>query len=60
PDGEIGLLRHFDLANVETVMALQTEDIGIVHGRELILLGRTIGAPERGCSLTIEEIIKNQ
>lgn len=60
PDGRIGLLRHFDLANVETVMALQTEDIGIVKGRELILLGRSIGAPERGCSLTIEEIIKNQ
>lgn len=60
PDGKIGLLRHYDLANVETVMAIQTEDIGIVRGRELVFLGRSIGALERGCSLTIEEIIKNQ
>lgn len=28
PAGKTGLLRHFDLANVDSVMAIQTEDLG--------------------------------
>ncbi len=28
--GDEGLLRHFDLANVDSVMAIQTEDVGVM------------------------------
>ncbi|MGA2751201.1 MAG: long-chain fatty acid--CoA ligase [Verrucomicrobiota bacterium] len=49
--GETGLLRVFDLANIWSVMALQTEDLAVrrVDGFELV--GRTTGAQPRGCSL---------
>ncbi len=58
PDGETGLLLHYDLANVETVSAIQTEDTGIMRGRKLTLLGRDITAQPRGCSLLTEEIMR--
>lgn len=51
-DGEIGLLRIFDLANVWSVMAIQTEDLAVKHGDEFELIGRFPEAEPRGCSLT--------
>ncbi len=30
PAGEVGLLRHFDLANVPTVLGVQTDNLGVV------------------------------
>jgi len=51
PDGERGLIRIFDLANVCSVMAIQTEDIGIRRGTGFELLGRAATAEARGCSL---------
>ena len=57
PDGEAGLIRIFDLANVWSVLAIQTEDLG---ARRLVgtgttggfeLLGRAVAAEPRGCSL---------
>lgn len=50
-EGETGLVRVFDLANVWSVLAVQTEDLGVrrKHGFELI--GRASGAEARGCSL---------
>lgn len=33
PDGEVGLLRHFDLANLPTVLAVQTDNLGYTDGR---------------------------
>jgi phenylacetate-coenzyme A ligase PaaK-like adenylate-forming protein len=58
PDGEIGILRHWDLANVNSVMALQTADLGRVEaGGGFRLLGRARGAEARGCSLAVEELI---
>jgi len=51
-DGEIGLLRIFDLANVWSVMAIQTEDLALKHGNEFELIGRFPEAEPRGCSLT--------
>ena len=50
-DGETGLIRIFDLANVFSVAALQTEDLGIRRGGEFELLGRAEMAEPRGCSL---------
>jgi len=50
-DGEIGLIRVFDLANVFSVAAIQTEDLGIRRGDGFELIGRAQLAEPRGCSL---------
>jgi acyl-protein synthetase LuxE len=50
-DGETGLIRIFDLANVFSVAAIQTEDLGIRHGDGFELIGRAQLAESRGCSL---------
>ncbi len=63
-DGEIGLLRHIDLANVERPIAIQSEDVGRVVAasvdgalrRGFEILGRAKGAEPRGCSLTAEDL----
>jgi hypothetical protein len=49
--GERGLIRVYDLANVWSVMAVQTEDVGIKEGNGFRLLGRAVAAEARGCSL---------
>lgn len=50
-EGETGLLRIFDLANVFSAMAIQTEDLAIRRGDGFELLGRAELAEPRGCSL---------
>lgn len=50
-DGEIGLVRMFDLANVRSVLAIQTEDLAIRRGTGFELIGRAAQAEPRGCSL---------
>ncbi len=50
-DGETGLIRVFDLANVFSVAAIQTEDLGIRRGDGFELIGRAQLAEPRGCSL---------
>jgi hypothetical protein len=50
-EGETGLIRVFDLANVFSVMAIQTEDLGVRRGSGFELLGRAIAADPKGCSL---------
>jgi len=50
-EGETGLIRVFDLANVYSVMAIQTEDLGIRHCDGFDLVGRAAVAEPRGCSL---------
>lgn len=54
--GEEGLLRFVDLANVETVVAVQTADRGRVTQLGVELLGRAPGAVARGCGLSVEEL----
>jgi hypothetical protein len=51
PEGERGLIRVYDLANVWSVMAVQTEDVGIKVGDGFQLCGRAAQAEARGCSL---------
>ncbi|WXG39825.1 MAG: hypothetical protein WED07_03200 [Candidatus Freyarchaeum deiterrae] len=58
PRGEIGLLKHYDLANRSTVLAVQTDDIGYEVGDGFEILGRAAGSKPRGCSLGIEELIE--
>jgi len=50
-EGETGLLRIFDLANVFSVLAIQTEDLAIRRGDGFELIGRAEQAEPRGCSL---------
>jgi Acyl-protein synthetase, LuxE len=66
PTGEEGLLRHWDLANVASVIALQTDDLGVCFPDEgdsgapnggFEVLGRARGAELRGCSLAMEQFL---
>lgn len=63
-DGEVGLLRHLDLANVERPIMIQSEDVGRYVSadaggapqRGFEILGRAKGAEPRGCSLSAEAL----
>ena len=55
--GEAGVLRMFDLANVGSVIAIQTADIAIRRERGFVLLGRDPAAIPRGCSRRADEIL---
>jgi hypothetical protein len=57
PEGSRGLLVHYDLANVETPFAVQTEDIGTLRAGRLLIEGRLSGAEARGCSLSFESFL---
>jgi acyl-CoA synthetase (AMP-forming)/AMP-acid ligase II len=57
PSGEVGIARIVDLGNVDSAVAIQTQDrVRRVEGG-IVLLGRAPGAPPRGCSLAIEEFL---
>lgn len=57
-DGEIGVLRHLDLANRGSVIAIQTEDLALRIGDgAFVLLGRDPDARLRGCSLDVEDLL---
>lgn len=57
--GEPGVIVHYDLANINSVMAIMTEDTGIKGENEhsFYFLGRVEGAEAKGCSLAIEEFL---
>jgi hypothetical protein len=57
PEGETGILRFEDLANVDGAVAVQTADLGRCRAGGVELLGRSPGAPPRGCSLAMEELL---
>ena len=59
PPGEIGLLRHFDLANRGHICALQTDDIGCMVEGGFEIYGRAEGSEGKGCSLTIDEMTRS-
>jgi hypothetical protein len=50
-NGQTGLIRLFDLANVASVMAVQTEDLAIARASGFELIGRAGAVEPRGCSL---------
>jgi hypothetical protein len=50
-EGETGLIQICDLANVRSVMVIQTEDLAVSRGGGFELLGRAELADLRGCSL---------
>jgi len=53
PHGEVGLLRHFDLANLPTVLGLQTDNVGVTYpgggfeimGRVKVVDGKVVPLP---------------
>jgi len=49
-EGEMGYLVLYDLANIDSVCAIQTQDFAIREGRGFLLIGRDPGALPRGCS----------
>ena len=49
-EGQTGLIRVVDLANVFSVIAVQTEDLGIRRAERFALMGRAQTAEPRGCS----------
>jgi hypothetical protein len=49
-----GMIRICDLANLWSMMCIQTEDLGIANGNGFEILGRAAGAEVRGCSLNAE------
>ena len=60
PDGEVGILCHYDLANLGSVCAVLTEDLGRTVGEGIEWIGRTAGASPRGCSLATAELLEAQ
>lgn len=54
----IGLIRLFDLANLYSVQAIQTDDLGRWTAGGFQVLGRAAGATPRGCSLDAEEFLQ--
>jgi hypothetical protein len=49
-EGETGLLRVYDLANVRSALGIQTEDLAVRCQDGFELVGRAAGAEPRGCS----------
>lgn len=54
---EPGVLRLFDLANVGSVLAIQTADLAVRRADGFELLGRDPAAIPRGCSRRADEIL---
>jgi hypothetical protein len=54
-DGDCGLVCHCDLANAGSAMMVLSEDLGVVEGGSLRLIGRAPRAEARGCSLGTAE-----
>ncbi len=57
-----GLLRFVDLANTDSVVAIETMDLGVVEhsaeGDRVSLKGRATSAELRGCSLRAEDLLR--
>ena len=57
PDGAVGIARIEDLGNVDSAFAVITQDrVRVVDGG-FELLGRASGAPPRGCSIALDEML---
>jgi hypothetical protein len=57
PHGEVGVLRHWDLANLHSVACIQTSDLGVTSPGGFRVLGRAQGAEARGCSLAMDDLL---
>ncbi len=57
PEGQEGILCHFDLANLGSVCPVLTEDVGVAAGVGFRVLGRHPGSEPRGCSLAMDDLM---
>jgi len=57
PNGERGLVRIDDLANLDSVAFIQTSDLGELDQHGLTLHGRASAAVARGCSITADQLL---
>lgn len=57
PDGELGIAKIIDLLNVDSAVAILTQDRVRRVGTSFELHGRAPGAPPRGCSIAIDELL---
>jgi hypothetical protein len=55
-----GILAHLDLANLGSVAAVLTEDLGRMVPGGFQLLGRDPGSEPRGCSLAMEDFLEGR
>lgn len=55
--GAVGLASFIDLGNVDSAVSVLTEDLVRERDGGIELLGRRPGAPLRGCSLAVEELL---
>ena len=56
-DGEVGIAKIIDLLNVDSAVAILTQDRVRRIDDSFELLGRAPGAPSRGCSIAIDELL---
>ena len=56
-EGEPGSIVVLDLANLASVAAIRTADLGRRKGSGFEVLGREPGAEERGCSIAVDELL---
>ncbi|MEI9896376.1 MAG: AMP-binding protein [Chthoniobacter sp.] len=56
--GETGILQLFDLANLGSSLAIETQDLAIRGKEGFTLLGRDPGALPRGCSRAADEVLR--
>jgi len=56
-EGRAGLICHYDLANLSSVVGILTEDIGVATTGGIRLLGRLQGTESRGCSVSVDEML---
>ncbi|HLZ72394.1 MAG TPA: long-chain fatty acid--CoA ligase [Dehalococcoidia bacterium] len=59
-EGATGVLRFFDLSNLYSVAAVQTEDLGRTVADGFEVLGRAQGAEARGCSIALDDLLLAQ
>lgn len=57
-EGGTGVVQLFDLANLGSVLAIQTQDLAIRRGAGFELLGRDPAAIPRGCSRSADEMLR--
>ncbi len=56
PAGQVGVLGVIDLANVYTVSAIMTEDLGVQRGGGFEVVGRLRQSELRGCNFLLDDV----
>lgn len=57
PEGEVGIAKIIDLLNIDSAVVVLTQDRVRRRGAHFELLGRLPGAPPRGCSIAIDDLL---